>query len=77
MPLTMYKKLDTFRQDLKSSIHSSMSAKTRFSQKKLKKYTIRTIRRIERVFKKDDFINIATYLRISLKIEVIYLDLGT
>ena len=48
-----------------------------FGKKKLKKCTIRTIRRIERVFKKDDFINIATYLRIGLKIQVIYLDFGT
>ena len=37
---TMYENFETFRQNLKSSIHSLMSAKTRFLQKqKLKKHT--------------------------------------
>ena len=59
------------------NVRTELSRNVRFWQKKLKKCTVRTVRIIEGVFKKDDFINIATYLRIGVKICVIYLDFGT
>ena len=49
-----------------------------FSAKKdIEKLYITTVRQIQRGQKKKELIDNSTYLRITLKIQVIYLDFGT